>query len=111
MKPHSRPNRTQTTTRVVEVPFELRCVSPKVTTLQPVSGGLCLSRGQISHITTAGIRSSAESAEDHERPTLNHPENLEYVTNTWAAQDFRKANVLRIAATCCDDADLADGMR
>ncbi len=48
---------------------------------------------------------------DHERPTLSEPAKLEYVTEAWAAQDFRKANVLRIAASCCDDADLAVKMR
>lgn len=47
----------------------------------------------------------------HERPTLSRPEGLEYVTEAWAAQEFRKANVLRIAASCCDDADLAAQMR
>jgi hypothetical protein len=35
---------------------------------------------------------------DHERPYLDHPEQLDYPTETWAAQDFRKANVLRLAA-------------
>ena len=114
MKPYSRPKRTQTTqtsTRVVEVPLELRSVGPKVTTVQPVRGGLCLPKGQIIHFTATGIRSSAESAADHERSTRSHPENLKYVTEAWAAQDFRKANVLSISATCCDDADLAAGMR
>ena len=40
-----------------------------------------------------------------ERPTLSEPELLEYPTEAWAAQDFRKANVLRIAASCTDDAE------
>lgn len=35
---------------------------------------------------------------EHERPYLDHPEELEYPTETWAAQDLRKANVLRLAA-------------
>lgn len=48
---------------------------------------------------------------ENERPTLSHPEGLEYVTEAWAAQEFRKANVLRIAASCCDDADLSQQMR
>jgi hypothetical protein len=47
----------------------------------------------------------------HERPTLSSPEKLEYPTEAWAAQDFRKANVLRIAASCEDDASAADAMR
>lgn len=34
----------------------------------------------------------------HERPYLNHPEALEYPTETWVAQEFRKADVLVRAA-------------
>jgi hypothetical protein len=45
------------------------------------------------------------------RPTLSKPEILKYVTEAWAAQDFRKANVLRVAASCCDDSDEAIRMR
>ena len=45
-----------------------------------------------------------------EKPTLSVPEDLEYPTEAWAAQDFRKANVLRIAASCCDDADAKSAM-
>lgn len=48
---------------------------------------------------------------EQERPTLSHPEGLEFVTEAWAAQEFRKANVLRIAASCCDDLDIAGHMR
>ncbi len=40
----------------------------------------------------------------HERRTLDYPEELQYPTEAWAVQDFRKANVLRIAASCEDDA-------
>jgi hypothetical protein len=35
---------------------------------------------------------------EQERLTLDRPEQLQYVTETWAAQDLRKANVLRLAA-------------
>jgi hypothetical protein len=35
---------------------------------------------------------------ENERPYLDRPEELEYPTETWAAQDLRKANVLRYAA-------------
>jgi hypothetical protein len=35
---------------------------------------------------------------DHERPSLDRADQLEYPTETWAAQEFRKANVLRLAA-------------
>ena len=47
----------------------------------------------------------------HERRTLDRPEELQYPTEAWAAQDFRKANVLRIAASCEDDAGQALAMR
>ena len=47
----------------------------------------------------------------HERRTLERPEELQYPTEAWAAQDFRKANVLRIAAACEDDAGQAMAMR
>jgi hypothetical protein len=35
---------------------------------------------------------------EHERPFFDHPEDLEYPTEAWAAQEFRKANALRLAA-------------
>lgn len=47
----------------------------------------------------------------HERRTLDRPEELQYPTEAWAAQDFRKANILRIAASCEDDAGQALAMR
>lgn len=47
----------------------------------------------------------------HERPSLSAPAELEFVTEAWAAQDFRKANALRIAASCTDDKESADLMR
>jgi hypothetical protein len=40
---------------------------------------------------------------DHEVPYFDHPEKLEYPTETWAAQEFRKANVLRLAARHADE--------
>lgn len=56
---------------------------------------------------------------DHETLYLDHAEKLEYPTETWAAQDLRKANVLGLAArhAAADEADrfleagrrLADG--
>ncbi len=39
---------------------------------------------------------------DHERPYLERREELEYPTEAWAAQEFRKANVLRRAARHVD---------
>ncbi|MCA9047595.1 MAG: hypothetical protein KDA89_02640, partial [Planctomycetaceae bacterium] len=45
----------------------------------------------------------------HERPTLSEPDKLKYPTEAWAAQDLRKANVMRIAASCTNNA--ADELR
>ncbi len=44
----------------------------------------------------------------HERLYLDRPEQLQYVTETWAAQDLRKANALRLAAQHADAALAAD---
>src|SRR5262249_44289321 len=40
---------------------------------------------------------------DHERAYFDHPEQLEYPTETWAAQELRKANVFRLAAAHADE--------
>ena len=40
---------------------------------------------------------------ENERPYFDHPEQLEYPTETWAAQEMRKANVLRLAAAYAED--------
>ncbi len=48
---------------------------------------------------------------DNEKPTLSEPESLEYPTEAWAAQDIRKANALRIAASCTDDTTAECRMR
>jgi hypothetical protein len=47
----------------------------------------------------------------HERRTLDTPESLEFPTEAWAAQDLRKANVMRIAAGCRLDDELAATLR
>jgi hypothetical protein len=39
----------------------------------------------------------------HEETYFTHPEKLEFPTETWAAQDFRKANVLRLACCFCQE--------
>lgn len=41
---------------------------------------------------------------EHEQAYFDHPEKLEYPTETWAAQELRKANVLRLAARHADEA-------
>jgi hypothetical protein len=40
---------------------------------------------------------------EHERPYFDRPEELEFPTETWAAQELRKANVLRYAAGHADE--------
>jgi hypothetical protein len=40
---------------------------------------------------------------DHERPYFDHVEQLEYPTETWGAQELRKANALRMAAPFADE--------
>jgi hypothetical protein len=40
---------------------------------------------------------------DNEVPYFDRPEKLEYPTETWAAQEFRKANVLRLTAQYTDE--------
>ena len=42
---------------------------------------------------------------EHELPYFDQVEKLEFPTETWAAQDLRKANVLRLAAKYCDASD------
>jgi hypothetical protein len=44
---------------------------------------------------------------DHERPYLERPEVLEYPTETWAAQDMRKAEVFWWAALHADEKERA----
>ncbi|MGF1580088.1 MAG: hypothetical protein ACFCD0_12065 [Gemmataceae bacterium] len=40
---------------------------------------------------------------ENERPYFDHPEDLEYPTETWAGQELRKGNVLRLAALHADE--------
>ena len=42
---------------------------------------------------------------ENERPYFDAPEKLEFPTETWAVQELRKANVLRLAAKFCDEPD------
>jgi hypothetical protein len=51
----------------------------------------------------ASLLHYAEWMVENERPYFDRPEKLEYPTETWAAQEFRKANVLRLAATHADE--------
>lgn len=45
---------------------------------------------------------------ENEEPYFDHPEKLEYPTETWAAQELRKANVLRLSAEHADEPLRAD---
>lgn len=40
---------------------------------------------------------------ENERPYFDHPEQLEFPTETWGAQELRKANVMRLAAAHADE--------
>ena len=51
----------------------------------------------------SGLLAFAGWMVDHEIPYFDRPENLEYPTETWAAQELRKANVLRMAAQYADE--------
>ncbi len=52
---------------------------------------------------TASLRHFGEWMLANERPYFDYPEKLEYPTETWAAQEMRKANVLRLAAAHADE--------
>jgi hypothetical protein len=47
----------------------------------------------------ASLLTYARWMRTHERPFLDHPERLEYPTETWAAQDIRKSDIFSLAAT------------
>ena len=57
----------------------------------------------------ASLLHYAEWMAVNERPYLDRPEELEYPTETWAAQEFRKANVM-LAATRHATGDLKAGL-
>jgi hypothetical protein len=48
---------------------------------------------------------------EKEHPILDHPERLQYPTETWAAQDIRKWHVLAEAALWCPDPSWSKKMR
>ncbi|MCA9063750.1 MAG: hypothetical protein KDA96_11845 [Planctomycetaceae bacterium] len=75
---------------------------------------VCLERGETGAMyawSRAAFCTYGRWMANHEGRTLEHPEKLEIPSEAWAAQDFRKANVLRLAAQCEDDADSAALMR
>jgi hypothetical protein len=51
----------------------------------------------------ASLLHYAEWMADHERPYFDRPEQLEFPTETWAVQELRKANVMRLAARHADE--------
>jgi hypothetical protein len=63
-------------------------------------------RGELDDRFAYGRASLLRYAEwmlEHEEPYFAHPEKLDYPTETWAAQEFRKANVLRLAAAYAEE--------
>lgn len=55
-----------------------------------------------AYAQTSLVRYAAWMVE-HEVPYFDRPEKLEFPTETWAAQEFRKANVLRLASAHADE--------
>jgi len=53
--------------------------------------------------TRASLLHYARWMLENERPYFDHPEDLEFPTEAWAAQEFRKANALRLAARWADE--------
>ncbi|MCI0641944.1 MAG: glycoside hydrolase family 127 protein [Gemmataceae bacterium] len=51
----------------------------------------------------ASLLGYAQWMVDNEKPYFDQPEKLEYPTEAWAGQEFRKANVLRLAAAYADE--------
>ena len=51
----------------------------------------------------ASLLHYAEWMAEHEVPYFDHADRLEYPTEAWAGQEFRKANVLRLAAAHADE--------
>lgn len=51
----------------------------------------------------ASLLRYAEWMTEHERPYFDQTEKMEYPTETWAAHEFRKANVMRLAAAHADE--------
>ena len=58
----------------------------------------------------ASLRHYARWMVDNEQPTLSRPDQLQYPTETWAAQDMRKWHVLEHAARYESDADIRGSM-
>jgi hypothetical protein len=56
----------------------------------------------LRHYIEASVRHYARWMVSHERFYLDQPEKLEYPTETWAAQELRKGNVLLMAAQYAD---------
>lgn len=62
--------------------------------------------GQVDSMYAYGVAAFLRYAEwmlDNEVPYFDRPEMLELPTETWAAQELRKANVLRLAAKHADE--------
>ncbi|MBL9090375.1 MAG: hypothetical protein JNL96_04080 [Planctomycetaceae bacterium] len=64
------------------------------------------SRPMFGYVQAALLR-YAEWMSRHERPYFDQADRLQYPTEAWAAQEFRKANVLR-SASCYADEELRE---
>lgn len=73
------------------------------------SGELPVSPEMLAYIREC-VLSCARWMAEHERFYLDRPEELEYPTETWAAQELRKGNVLKGAAAYAEGAE-ADAFR
>jgi hypothetical protein len=67
-----------------------------------------LDRGDRFDYSRSALLHYADWMRAHERPYLEHPEQLEFPTETWAAQDVRKAAVLDFAARYAADSASQD---
>jgi hypothetical protein len=69
-----------------------------------------IARGEADQMWAYGRASLLHYAHwmaDHERPYLDHPDGLEFPTETWAAQDIRKSDVFYFAAQHAEGAERA----
>jgi hypothetical protein len=63
------------------------------------------------HYARDSLLNYAHWMADHEEPYLDHPERLEFPTETWAGQDLRKAAVFEFAACHADSAEARELFR
>ena len=75
---------------------------------QPLSereGGFLASRASIVCYIKQSVLHYARWMAEHEQFVLDHPEKLQYPTETWAAQELRKGNVLLMVARLAEPSE------